>query len=77
MARIAPYKYQYRYRSKETKSFWRLIRPDNVAELDKMEKRLHSAYVDFDMILESMHNGLVVHTSFAQYQATRLDSKSL
>ena len=77
MARVSPYKYQYRYRSEETKAMWRVIRPDNTAELERMEKRLHSAYVDFDMILESMHEGLVVRTPFAQYQAIRLDAKSL
>jgi len=64
MATVEPDKYTYRKRSEETKFNWA-----QVDDYEVMEKRIRAAYVDFDLILASMHEGMVVRTPFAQYQA--------
>ena len=77
MAKIDTDKYYYKRRSESTHHNWVTIRPDDAEHLHKMEMRLRNAYVDYDMILASMHEGLVVRTPFAQFMAIPVDSKTV
>lgn len=67
MATPDPAKYKYERNSDGT---WERL--ETVKDFKRMSKSLNLAYLDPDLILASMHGGLVVRTPFAAYRATVL-----